>query len=282
MFGDQNDITDKNLTTLRDKLSDFRRSTTGKSSKQTPAVVPVAGYSIDFWSVLTNTVVLLVLSCACTIVSAGESQSLDDIRATVLNFLMSNVDAKAQADVQYTIGNLDSRLKLNSCSQPLQAFLPPSADLNGKTTVGVRCTANRPWTVYVPVEVTVFHAVLVAQKPLLRGHVLERGDLSQEKINVNQTSSGYYNNPEELVGMVVRRAMQTGEVFSPRLLQAPKLVKRGEFVTVLAETPYLKVRMQGKALSDGAKGEVVRVINLKSKKVVEGVVTHSGVVRVQM
>ncbi|HBM90920.1 MAG TPA: hypothetical protein DD400_03465, partial [Rhodospirillaceae bacterium] len=53
-------------------------------------------------------------------------------------------------------------------------------------------------------------------------------------------------------------------------------------VTLKIETPYLLVTTQGRALQDAALGEVVRVTNTQSDRVIEGVVIRSGVVRVGM
>jgi flagella basal body P-ring formation protein FlgA len=282
MFGNQNDFEDRDLHTIPDDPPDFRHPTVIDVSIRRSKVIATTRKSLTPTRWLVVLQLSLALATFCSIVSAGNIQSLDDIHSTVLDFLQSQIDSKNHASVQYVVGNLDSRLKLHRCERPLQAFLPPSSDLNGKSTVGVRCIGNKPWSVYVPVEITVFQTVLGAARPLIRGHSLEKADLSEIKIKTNQQALGYYQNPDELIGMELRRTMQTGEVFSPRLLQAPKLVKRGEFVTVLAETASLNVRMQGKALADGAKGDLIRVINLKSKRIVEGIVTRTGVVRVQM
>ncbi|MGY9002469.1 MAG: flagellar basal body P-ring formation chaperone FlgA [Rhodospirillales bacterium] len=46
--------------------------------------------------------------------------------------------------------------------------------------------------------------------------------------------------------------------------------------------PGMSLSAQGKALEDGAKGDTVRVHNIRSKNIVEGVVTGDGKVRVQI
>jgi len=61
---------------------------------------------------------------------------------------------------------------------------------------------------------------------------------------------------------------------------APKLVARGKLVTLLIETPFMNLSAQGKALQDGSAGDVVRVLNLQSDRVIEGIAESDGVVRV--
>jgi flagella basal body P-ring formation protein FlgA len=66
------------------------------------------------------------------------------------------------------------------------------------------------------------------------------------------------------------------------MVRAPRLVQAGQHVILLATTPQLQVRMKGKALADGTRGDIIKVRNLRSKRVVEGVVTHAGIVEVSM
>jgi len=66
------------------------------------------------------------------------------------------------------------------------------------------------------------------------------------------------------------------------MVQAPRLIKAGQEVILLATTPQLEVRMKGKALSDGSRGDIIQVRNVRSKRVIEGVVTDIGTVRVNM
>ena len=54
---------------------------------------------------------------------------------------------------------------------------------------------------------------------------------------------------------------------------------RGSLVTMKIETPFMTVTAQGKAQQDGAEGEIVRVINTQSNRVVEGTVTGPGMYR---
>ena len=69
--------------------------------------------------------------------------------------------------------------------------------------------------------------------------------------------------------------MLTADAFTPDYA-----VKRGQEVTLLASAGGIQVRMAGRALADGREGARLRVQNLSSQAVVEGVVETDGVVRV--
>ena len=69
---------------------------------------------------------------------------------------------------------------------------------------------------------------------------------------------------------------------TPRVLEAPRLVRRGERVTITARADGIDVRMAGKALMDGTAGERIRVRNINSDRVIEATVASPGMVEVQM
>jgi flagella basal body P-ring formation protein FlgA len=58
------------------------------------------------------------------------------------------------------------------------------------------------------------------------------------------------------------------------------LVRRGQQVTLIAANDSVQIRAQGQALTEGGAADRVRVQNVNSLKVVEGVVESDGVVRV--
>jgi flagellar basal body P-ring formation protein FlgA len=58
------------------------------------------------------------------------------------------------------------------------------------------------------------------------------------------------------------------------------LIRRGQNVTLAASSAGIEVRAPGLALADAAAHQRVRVQNLYSLKVVEGVADTDGVVRV--
>ena len=82
--------------------------------------------------------------------------------------------------------------------------------------------------------------------------------------------------------MQLRRPAAAGSVLTPELVEAPRLVRRGELVTVTARTGGIEIRTQGKAMRDGVQGERIPVENASSRRVVEGQVTGRGQVEVTL
>jgi flagella basal body P-ring formation protein FlgA len=152
----------------------------------------------------------------------------------------------------------------------------------GNTTVGVRCPDTDGWSIYVSARIDVFGPVLVARQPLARGAVIQETDLDLVERNLASLPYGYYQNSQPVAGMVTKRTIAAAVVITPNMVQAPRLIQRGQRVTVIAETGALKIRTVGKALSDGKSGDLVQVQAEGSKRVVDGIVVSQGVVKVTL
>ncbi|WP_255722486.1 flagellar basal body P-ring formation chaperone FlgA [Ectothiorhodospira lacustris] len=185
-------------------------------------------------------------------------------------------------DVRISRGSLDPRLRLRACDTTLETFLPAGARMTGHTTVGVRCTAPSPWSLFVPMQVVVRGEVVVLERALPRGTLLSQNDIRLELRDLGNMHSGYLTDPAEVTNMVLRRALPAGTALSPQMVEPQRLVQRGQKVTLVAQNTDLSVRMEGQALADGAHGDRVQVRNLSSRRIVEGRVLSAGVVGVNM
>jgi flagellar basal body P-ring formation protein FlgA len=185
-------------------------------------------------------------------------------------------------EVSVSPGRLDPRLRLRRCEDGLHAFLGPGSRMAGNTTVGLRCAGPVAWTLYVPVRISVHGQVLVLTRPLPRGTLIDESQVRLERHDVGSLSGGYLSDIEAARHMVLRRALPAGTVLTPQMVEPPRLVQRGQRVTLMAENPTVTVRVAGEALGDGALGDRVQVRNLTSRRVVEGTVLSHGVVGVNM
>ena len=185
-----------------------------------------------------------------------------------------------ETPAEITMGRLDPRLQLAACEQPLETFLPTGGRTLGNTSVGVRSTRPKPWTLYVPATVNIYKQVVVATDALPRGTLLGRNQIKTAKRNLAKLPQGYYVNPQELLGMKLKRNISGGLPLTPAMVEAPQVVKRGQRVRLIAKISGITVSMPGKALANASAGDHIQVKNLSSKRIVEGVVTASGEVKV--
>lgn len=113
-----------------------------------------------------------------------------------------------------------------------------------------------------------------------RGEVLTRSDVSVERRPRAEISADRINAPDQAIGLAARQALRAGQPLRETDLKRPELVQRNEAVTLVFEMPGILLTVRGKALETGAGGDVVSVLNLQSKRTVQGVVAGPGRVNV--
>ncbi len=230
---------------------------------------------------------LFSYSCLCAllytpVIFAASYQSHKSIYQTAKTFVRNHVVEKHGQRPEIKIGKLDSRLKLKKCSRKLQAFLPKGSRDIGKSTVGIKCTGKKSWSIHVPLTISLYGKVLVSSHQLQKGSVLTAADIKLTRFNLANLSFGYYENLKNGIGMKLKRRVSAGTVLTPAMLKKPQKIARGQKVTIMAQSGSMLVRMKGKALGSGAIGDRIKVINIKSRKKLEGIITLKGEVKVEI
>lgn len=203
--------------------------------------------------------------------AASDWQTNEDIAKVAENYAKVRF-GKGDPRVAPVAGHLDPRLRLPRCSQPLEPFVRPGTQVASRTVVGVRCSGSRPWKVYVPVNVVVTQPVLVARRTLPSGHAITADDVTLESHDVSRLNGGYLSSIEELSGQRLKHQVIGGRIMTPAMLKADVIVRRGQTVTLVVRNDQMNISMTGKALSDGALNQRIRVENVNSQRVVEGLV----------
>jgi len=205
-------------------------------------------------------------------------QSLQSIRLSAEDYVRQLPELAAVKGIQVETGNLDPRLRLAQCNRSLEAFPPQGNYKLGNTAVGVRCSGQATWTVYVQVKVKAETDRVVLVNALPRGAIVGRRDIQLEtRLQYLSTQTqAFVNGADAVVGMQTKRSLAPGTSLTVSMVQAPNIVQRGDRVTLVAGSGGLQVNMAGKALEKGAVGDRIRVSNLKSRREVEGLVHKDG------
>jgi len=123
--------------------------------------------------------------------------------------------------------------------------------------------------------------VPVLAQPLRPGDVIGPQDIEWAEARASRIGAGVVTDPAGLVGFEARRFLRAGEPVRVSDLRPPLLVHKGGLVTLSYATPTMRLTLVGRALADGAKGDVVRVLNIQSSRVIEAAIdgTDSASVR---
>lgn len=113
--------------------------------------------------------------------------------------------------------------------------------------------------------------ILAAATTLPAGTIISEQDLKR----VESTRAGM-SDPAKVIGMQTRITIYEDRPIPPNALQKPKLVLRNQLVKVSFRSGAIHIEVEGRALGEGGAGDVVRIMNLGSKKIINARVQEDG------
>jgi flagellar basal body P-ring formation protein FlgA len=128
---------------------------------------------------------------------------------------------------------------------------------------------------YTGTAVETVEAAIVA-RTVGRGDVIKAADIAIERRPKAEIRGDIVRTIDDVAGLAARRALRAGEPLRMADLTKPEIVRRNEAVTLVFEAPGLMLTIKGKALESGAQGDVINVVNIQSKRTVQGTVTGPG------
>lgn len=215
-----------------------------------------------------------------TAVASGQPiQPLASIGAAATGFVRSQMPA-GEKDIVVSASRLDPRLRFARCKGPLEASLLSGARLQAQASIAVGCRQGANWTVYVPVTIASRIQVWALRSPQAQGARLGADDVIAETRLVSGLAAGYVTDAAQLSRSTLRHPLPAGTVLMSQDLLPDFMVRQGEQVTLVAAVAGIQVRAAGLALQDGRYGALIRVQNVSSSRVVQGVVEANRVVDV--
>lgn len=123
-------------------------------------------------------------------------------------------------------------------------------------------------------------SIPVLKENIANGRVIQADDIEFTQIKENDFSKDTIADAQSLIGMTARRLLVAGRPVRSSETSAPQLIARGELVTVSLNDGILNLTTQAKALENGSKGDVIRVVNTSSNQSIQAIVTDFKQVKV--
>lgn len=120
----------------------------------------------------------------------------------------------------------------------------------------------------------------VLNRRLRTGDIIGAADIDWIEVRADRVGSDVLVDERRLIGTTPRRMIAAETMIRVRDIMAPVLVSKGSLVTVMLKTPTILLTAQGRALGNGAEGEVIRVVNTQSNRTIEAIVTGPNMVTV--
>ncbi len=121
-------------------------------------------------------------------------------------------------------------------------------------------------------------AAVAVEHPVEHGEVLRESDLTI--LRRPKTEGGAIADMADVVGRAARHQLRPGQPLHAADLMKPEVVQRNDIVTIIYQAPGVVLTLRGQAQDAGAIGDSIGVLNIESKRVVQGVVSAPGRVTV--
>ena len=140
--------------------------------------------------------------------------------------------------------------------------------------------ANSESVYYITGQIAAKNRALVTTRSLRMGEKIETADVKSEEVEVNFSSDAFAE-LSDLAGKTTGRAIQMGRTLYKSDLKKELVVTRGQSLRAVSGNDAFEVSIQMQAEESGAVGDIVRVKNPETQKLLSGQVIDRGLVRIQ-
>lgn len=207
----------------------------------------------------------------------------DQIEAIVREFLRQQAVAEPGEAIAIKDIRVPEAVQLPKGAFSARVSVPKNSELAGQVPLQVVFNVEPDFErrLWVTANLEQRVRVAVVRRPLGRFKTIEAADVELKAVDVAGLPADRIDDPETAIGKRTRRALDSGTVLRPDLLEFPPIVKRGDRVRIIAESAGLRISAYGQVKQKGAQGELIPVVNLDSNKVVYARVVDSVTVKIE-
>lgn len=201
------------------------------------------------------------------------SEVTDYLQEQAQAFVLDQLDIPLDAQADVKAGTIDERLPLTRCEDALTISLPARMEIRRNTTVYLKCEGDKSWDLYLPVRVSIQKPYVTVAVPVAKGDILSEPMLTLAYQDQTLIRGDYLTDPTDLIGVRSKRELKPGQ---PIRLTQVCVVCKGDQVTLSAENSSMQIKTMARALQDGSFGDMIRLVNTRSGRTVQGQVSAVG------
>ena len=130
-------------------------------------------------------------------------------------------------------------------------------------------------------RVHVFDKVVVAAASLFQGREIQAADVKLEEQDVTELGDRYFTKVEDAVGKTVTQYIKPGTVLDRMRVKKPYIVLPRSPVKIVTDVNGVRIETDGTAIQRGAEGDLIKVRNNSSGKVVRARVLDATTVKIE-
>jgi flagella basal body P-ring formation protein FlgA len=119
-------------------------------------------------------------------------------------------------------------------------------------------------------RVDLFKKAYALNQDLQSGYTIKGSDFVLMRVPQSKLQKDFIQDPREAIGSRLKRKIKANHPLRNAWLWSPPLVKRGERVQMTFRRGGIFLSAQGEALGNGRRGDMIKVRNSRSKKILSG------------
>lgn len=206
--------------------------------------------------------------------------TLDHLEATILNRLM---DEGVGENVQ--IEHVRLKEMGTSISHTLVGLKQDYPDVNLELTrfsvnnvseryEGEVLLGDKVWLLYGKYEEVIDIPALL--RTMQRGEVIGKDDIQWVSYPARRLRRSTMMHEQVMVGKQLKRRVIAGRPVYRKDVMSPLLIERGDTVSLIYRNSHMEIKTSGRAMDNGAEGEIVRIKNEDSGKIITAQVQANG------
>jgi flagella basal body P-ring formation protein FlgA len=227
---------------------------------------------------VTKTLLWIFFSCFLTCSYATQEEA-DFLTNVARQYMLAQFNDESD-DKKYVIkvGRIDAKRDYGGkCPGYLTAEIAGN-EIKKNNTVRITCSRKeKPYRINVNVSVNILRKIIVAADNIPRGSVITRDMLDKTYVSETANMASLITEENLILGTKTRKDLKAGEAIK---ISDFCIIAKGDTVTIIAQSKNLSIKTQGIALEEGRLNDQIQIKNIKTQKVITGVIRGPGVVEV--
>ncbi len=229
-----------------------------------------------FFSVLLCLPMLFTADCLAA--TPEEAQEISEfVEEFVTDELLEN---NPNLKLEITVPDLTRRQRIAGCAGELTAELIKKDYSRRSNSVKVQCEdGESSWNAVIPVRIKFTTPAVTVKSAVSKDQILTPDNLEISYVDNLTLRGNYFTDTTLVAGSKSKRELSAGSIIKNNQIC---MVCKDDIVDLEAGTNEVTIKVQGKALEDGALNRVIKVENLISHKEVRAKVIGVGLVRIDV
>lgn len=151
---------------------------------------------------------------------------------------------------------------------------------NVELIVSASSDGTRFFKIPVFFKVRVYEYVAVAKKRIDRKQQLTKRNVFMARKETTNVHGFAFSSIDDLIGKVTTTAIQPNTILTENVVEIPPTIMQGTVVKLFIQTNGFKIVTKGMAQETGYIGDVIKVRNMESKKMLYGEIVDSDKVKI--